>query len=208
MLCSPIGLHRISLVRASGESFRRSFFDALGGTEDACLLGGSGRGGARRRSKGRRDGAGTDRTGRRRVGSPRIQPEKTLLDVYGSTSKRIPIYTDGGTKLAVDRRLTSGPSAGPRALFVPGCWPAYRRLIVPVNHFHAKHGRENIAVFSTKMMRRCLHFKESYSFFDRNLRMCGRFLSNISYPNKKHIFSFASSNGKTYVESFQIQFEH
>ena len=33
-LCSPIGLHKISLVRASGESFRRRVcvFDALGGT--------------------------------------------------------------------------------------------------------------------------------------------------------------------------------
>ena len=33
------GLHRISLVRASGETFKHRFFDALGGTRDACLLG-------------------------------------------------------------------------------------------------------------------------------------------------------------------------
>ena len=33
------GLHRISLVRASGETFRRRLFDAWGGTRDACLLG-------------------------------------------------------------------------------------------------------------------------------------------------------------------------
>ena len=33
------GLHKISLVRASGETFRRRFFDALGGTRVACLLG-------------------------------------------------------------------------------------------------------------------------------------------------------------------------
>ena len=33
------GLHRILLVRASGETFRRRVFDALGGTRDACLLG-------------------------------------------------------------------------------------------------------------------------------------------------------------------------
>ena len=39
VLFSSIGLHRISLVRASGETFRRRVFDALGGTRDACLLG-------------------------------------------------------------------------------------------------------------------------------------------------------------------------
>ena len=33
------GLHRILFVRASGETFRRRVFDALGGTRDACLLG-------------------------------------------------------------------------------------------------------------------------------------------------------------------------
>ena len=33
------GLYRISLVRASGETFRRLVFDASGGTRDACLLG-------------------------------------------------------------------------------------------------------------------------------------------------------------------------
>ena len=33
------GLHRISLVRASGETFRHRFFDALGSTRDACFLG-------------------------------------------------------------------------------------------------------------------------------------------------------------------------
>ena len=32
-------LHIISLVLASGETFRRRFFDALGGTRDACLVG-------------------------------------------------------------------------------------------------------------------------------------------------------------------------
>ena len=34
-----LGLHRISLVRASGEAFRRLVFDALEGTRDPCLLG-------------------------------------------------------------------------------------------------------------------------------------------------------------------------
>ena len=34
------GLHRISLVRASGETFRRCVHDALEGKTDACLLGG------------------------------------------------------------------------------------------------------------------------------------------------------------------------
>ena len=38
-LCSSIGLHRISLVRASGESFRRRVFDALEGTREARFLG-------------------------------------------------------------------------------------------------------------------------------------------------------------------------
>ena len=38
-MCSPIGLTRVSLVRASGKTFRRRVFDALGGTRDACLLG-------------------------------------------------------------------------------------------------------------------------------------------------------------------------
>ena len=32
------GLHRISLVRASGETFRRRVFDALEGTSEACSL--------------------------------------------------------------------------------------------------------------------------------------------------------------------------
>ena len=38
-LCSSIGLHRISLVRASGETFGTCVFDALQGTRDGCLLG-------------------------------------------------------------------------------------------------------------------------------------------------------------------------
>ena len=33
------GLHKILVVSASGETFRRLVFDALGGTRDACLLG-------------------------------------------------------------------------------------------------------------------------------------------------------------------------
>ena len=41
-----------------------------------------------------------------------------------------------------NQRLTSGWSAGPRALFVPGCWTVYRRLFVFVNPFHARHVRE------------------------------------------------------------------
>ena len=35
----PIGLNGISLVRASGETFRRRVFDALEGTREACPLG-------------------------------------------------------------------------------------------------------------------------------------------------------------------------
>ena len=38
-LCSSIDLHRISLVHASGETFRQRVFDALEGTRDACILG-------------------------------------------------------------------------------------------------------------------------------------------------------------------------
>ena len=38
-LFSSIGLNGISFVRASGETFRRRVFDALGGARDACLLG-------------------------------------------------------------------------------------------------------------------------------------------------------------------------
>ena len=41
-LCSSIGLHRISLFRASGETFKRCVFDALEGTRDAwanCSVG-------------------------------------------------------------------------------------------------------------------------------------------------------------------------
>ena len=43
-----------------------------------------------------------------------------------------------------NQRLTRGWSAGPRALFVPGCWPVYRRLFVSVNsfHSHARHVRD------------------------------------------------------------------
>ena len=37
--CSSIGFHRISLVPASGEAFKRRVFDALEGTRDSCLLG-------------------------------------------------------------------------------------------------------------------------------------------------------------------------
>ena len=37
--CSSIGLHRTSLVRASGESFRRRVFDALESAREARLLG-------------------------------------------------------------------------------------------------------------------------------------------------------------------------
>ena len=38
--CSSIGFNRIWLVRASGETFRRRVFDALGGTRKDCILGG------------------------------------------------------------------------------------------------------------------------------------------------------------------------
>ena len=34
-----LGLNRISLVRASGKTFKRLAFDALKGTRDACFLG-------------------------------------------------------------------------------------------------------------------------------------------------------------------------
>ena len=34
-----VGLHRVLLVRAFGETFSRRVFDALEGTRDACLLG-------------------------------------------------------------------------------------------------------------------------------------------------------------------------
>ena len=34
------GWHKMSLVRASGKTFKRFFHDALEGTRDACLLGG------------------------------------------------------------------------------------------------------------------------------------------------------------------------
>ena len=37
--CSSIGLHRISLVRASGERFRRPVPDSFEGTKKACPLG-------------------------------------------------------------------------------------------------------------------------------------------------------------------------
>ena len=37
--CFPIGLHRISLVRASGETFKRRVFDALEGTRKDGPLG-------------------------------------------------------------------------------------------------------------------------------------------------------------------------
>ena len=37
--CSSIDLHTISLLRASGESFRRRLFDALEGAREARILG-------------------------------------------------------------------------------------------------------------------------------------------------------------------------
>ena len=36
---SAFGLHRISIFCASGKTFRRRVFDALGGTRNSCLLG-------------------------------------------------------------------------------------------------------------------------------------------------------------------------
>ena len=38
--------------------------------------------------------------------------------------------------------MTTGLSPRREALFVPGCWPVYRRLFVSVNSFHARHVRE------------------------------------------------------------------
>ena len=43
-----------------------------------------------------------------------------------------------------DNRLTTGLSAGPRQLFVPGCWSLDRCLFVPAFVFHAPHVREFI----------------------------------------------------------------
>ena len=40
---------------------------------------------------------------------------------FGSTDKRNPMQTDGGTKPAVDPQLTRGLSTGRRPLFVLGC---------------------------------------------------------------------------------------
>ena len=49
---------------------------------------------------------------------------------------------EGGTKRPVDPRLVSGLSPGRRPLFVPGCRPVCRRLVVFVNPHHIKHIRE------------------------------------------------------------------
>ena len=89
-----------------------------------------GRFGSARRTAERRGAAGLDRTGPRRVGWPRshlsLYPPRvswtTVLNApLLARTNGNPMETDGGTKPTVDNRFIRGFSAGPRALFVPGC---------------------------------------------------------------------------------------
>ena len=55
--------------------------------------------------------------------------------------------TAGRTKRSVDPRFIRGLSVGRRPLFVPGCWPVYRRLFGPVKLFHTRRVREHIYIY-------------------------------------------------------------
>ena len=93
--------------------------------------GGSGRGCAHGGAAGR---AGPGRTERRRNGSPRKEPSSDAL-----ANQRQPLWTTlrkHEQRNSYVNRLGNkarGLQAGRGALFVPGCWPVYRRLPVSVN---------------------------------------------------------------------------
>ena len=87
-----------------------------------------GRVGTRRRTAIRRGWAGTGKTGRRRVGSPRRVPAryppdgwKKNLGVSLEAQTKETLCKPMGTKPAVDNRFIAGLRAGPQPLFVPGC---------------------------------------------------------------------------------------
>ena len=89
-----------------------------------------GRVGAARRTARRRGGAGTGRTGRRRFGSPKMDPSLVFSRQWGETLLGVSLEarTDEFLHKPVaeqNERLTSGLSAffsaRPRALFIPGC---------------------------------------------------------------------------------------
>ena len=123
-------------------------------------------GGSGRAAHGGTDGRGAPGwVGRRRVCSRRTQPslvpsrasKTTVLNISSEARKReIFIKTVGGTKPAVDNRLISGLSPGREALFVPGCWPMYRRLFVFVSPFYARHVREKEKIYSFFLFRRTI----------------------------------------------------
>ena len=108
--------------------------------------------GTGRRMAGRQGGAGTVRTGPRRVDSPRRSPsplpsrrsENTLLGVFLEARRQETLCKPMGGQ---NPRLTRGLSAmyhrgeARSSFLVPG--PVYLRLFVSVNPFHARHVCEN-----------------------------------------------------------------
>ena len=98
--------------------------------------------GMERRTAGRRGRARTGRMDRRRVGSPKRQSSLLLLEE--NPPGRVPASTDINPCNRWRNKTCGKPtvhprvSAGPRALFIPGCWPVYRRRIVSVKYFSCK----------------------------------------------------------------------
>ena len=126
----------------------RALFLHLSSPKPEHTTGGSGRG-ARRG-----DWAGSGRIGCQQNCSPRKQ--RSLVPSKASKKRRLSVSPEArtsetlrkpnaGTKSAVDNQFIRGLSAGPRALFLPGCWPEDRRL-VSVNPCHARNVREFILV--------------------------------------------------------------
>ena len=95
------------------------------------------RSGAARRSGAGQDGTPTGRFAHETTVplAPRGSKTTVLNDSPEARTKEILCKPMGEH----NERLTRGLSAGPRALFVPGCRPMDRRLFVPVNPFHARH---------------------------------------------------------------------
>ena len=154
MLCSPFKKHDEWLT-AELEVLNDKFLDWPIESKTRTHHGPVGSG---RRTARRRGGAGLSRTGRRWVDPARGQPSllpssesRTLSwtslrkheqsnSYLKPTEGQNPRLTSGWP--AVYLRFIRGWSAGRKALFVPGCWPVYRRLFVSVNPFHARNVRE------------------------------------------------------------------
>ena len=110
---------------------------SLSNPKPGHTTGRSGRGGARRGGEGRRGWVGRDAVGSIQPGILPSSESKTLSWTCLRKHEQTKSYLNRW------RNEIRGWSAGPRALFVPGCWPVCRRLFVFVNLSHARHVREN-----------------------------------------------------------------